>query len=222
MIHLAPGLAIILDMDGVLIDSNPIHRRAWEIFNRRYGVETTEAMHERMYGKRNDQIIRDFYGHGLEEQEVAARGAAKEQLYRELVGTRVEDYLVPGIREFLERIRGFPLGLATNAEPANVDFLLDTAGLRQYFSTIIDGGQVQYPKPNPEVYLRSAGGLGTSPANCIVFEDSPSGVQAAVAAGMRVIGVGTTFGELPGTQCYVDNFRDGSLVPWLCAQRAVA
>ena len=222
MIPLSPGLAVILDMDGVLIDSNPIHRRAWEIFNGRYGLETTEAMHQRMYGKRNDQIILDFYGPGLTEQEIAARGSAKEQLYRELVGSRVEDHLVPGIRAFLEGTQEFPLGLATNAEPANVDFLLDKACLRKYFSTIIDGSQVEHPKPDPEVYLRTAGGLRTVPANCIVFEDSPSGVAAALAAGMRVIGVGTTFGKLPGTHHYVDNFRDGSLVPWLCAQRAVA
>ena len=63
--RLAAGLALIFDMDGVLVDSNPVHRQAWVRFNLRYGVETTGAMLEGMYGKRNDEIIRDFFGDGL-------------------------------------------------------------------------------------------------------------------------------------------------------------
>ena len=76
--RLADGLALIFDMDGVIVDSNPLHREAWILFNRRYGVETTDAMLQRMYGRRNDQIVRDFFGEGLPAEEVAARGAAKE------------------------------------------------------------------------------------------------------------------------------------------------
>ena len=67
---LAPGLALIFDMDGVIVDSNPMHREAWAAFNRRYGLETTEAMHDSMYGKRNDEIVRNFFGDGLPEEEV--------------------------------------------------------------------------------------------------------------------------------------------------------
>ena len=62
--------ALIFDMDGVLVDSNPLHCQVWEVFNRRYGLETTPEMHERMYGKRNDQIVRDFFGSSLSEEEV--------------------------------------------------------------------------------------------------------------------------------------------------------
>lgn len=208
-------------MDGVIIDSNPVHRQAWEIFNRGFGLETTEAMHESMNGKRNDQIVRYLYGDGLSDEEVEARGAAKEVVYRNLVGSGIEGLLVPGVRDFLQGYKEYPLGLATNAEPANVDFLLDRTGFRQYFSTIVNGQQVQNPKPDPEVYLRVAGGLCVPPANCVVFEDSASGVRAALAAGMRVIGVGTTFEELPGSHFYVHNFSDRCLTPWLCAQRAL-
>src|SRR5581483_3802664 len=103
-------------MDGVLVDSNPIHREAWTVFNRRYGVETTEAMHQRMYGKRNDQIVRDFFGEDLSAEEVFARGAAKEQLYREMIANRLEEILVPGLRDFLERYENIPKAIATNAE----------------------------------------------------------------------------------------------------------
>jgi beta-phosphoglucomutase len=213
---------MIFDMDGVLIDSNPAHREAWTAYNRRFGLETTEAMHERMYGKRNDQIIRDFFGENLAQDEVAARGAAKEQLYRELIGGRLEEMLVPGVREFLDRYRATPKAIATNAEPANVNFLLDEAKLRPYFRVVIDGHQVRHPKPHPEVYLRAAEKLGAAPADCIVLEDSHSGVEAARAAGMRVIGIRTTHGNLPGTAITVDNFVSGELAEWLAAQdRAV-
>lgn len=209
---------MIFDMDGVIIDSNPKHREAWAAFNRRYGVETTEAMQERMYGRRNDQIVRDFFGEGLSVEEVAARGAAKESLYREMIGDQVEQLLVPGIRRFLERHCGVPMAMATNAEPPNVDFLLDRAGLRRYLRVVVTGAQVQHPKPHPEIYLRTAELLGTPPSNCIVFEDSHSGVEAARAANMRVVGIGTTFGYLPGTNLTVDNFESGDLSAWLAEQ----
>ena len=74
-VQLAPGLALIFDMDGVIVDSNPLHREAWEIFNRRFGLETTEAMHESMYGKRNDEIVRTFLA--ICRRRRSARGAAK-------------------------------------------------------------------------------------------------------------------------------------------------
>ncbi len=216
----AAGLAFIFDMDGVIVDSNPAHRESWEAFNRRYGIETTEEMHQRMYGKRNDDIIRDFFGAHLAAEEIAARGAAKEALYREMIADRVEGLLVPGLRDFLEQQRGVPTALASNAEPANIDFLLDRACLRGYFQIVVDGHQVANPKPDPEIYLKAADLLGFSAANCIVFEDSYSGVAAAKAAGMRIVGVRTTHGNLPGTSINIDNFTSSCLRSWLAVQKA--
>src|ERR1700691_3288077 len=91
--------ALIFDMDGVIIDSNPSHRIAWAEYTRRHDVEMTEAMQHRMYGKRNDEIIRDFLGPHLDDLEVFAHGAAKEALYRELIEPRTRESLVPGVRE---------------------------------------------------------------------------------------------------------------------------
>jgi beta-phosphoglucomutase len=210
--------ALIFDMDGVIIDSNPMHRESWVAFNRRYGLETTEEMHQFMYGKRNDQIVRGFYGDGITAEEVEARGRAKERLYREMIAGRTETMLVPGLRAFLERHRDLPMGVGSNAEPRNVAFVLEEAGLRRYFRAVVDGHQVRHPKPHPEVYLRVAELLETEPANCIVFEDSHSGVAAAVAAGMQVIGLRTTFVNLPGTILTIDNFLSGDLESWLQAQ----
>ena len=209
-------------MDGVIVDSNPVHRESWTAFNRRYGLDTTNAMHLRMYGKRNDDIVRDFFGDHLPPEEVAARGKAKEQLYREMISDRIEEILVPGLRQFLVEYQEVPMGLASNAEPENIEFVLERSHLRPYFQVVVDGHQVQNPKPHPDIYLRAAELLGVPPANCIVFEDSHSGVAAGVAAGMKVIGISTTEGNLPGTNLTIDNFLSTDLSPWLRSQTPAA
>jgi beta-phosphoglucomutase len=210
--------ALIFDMDGVIVDSNPLHRAAWTEYSRRYGVETTQAMQTRMYGRRNDEIVRDFLGSHLTDTEVLEHGAAKERVYRELMGPRLSETIVPGLREFIARRPHIPKALATNAEPANVDFVLNGAGLRDFFTVIVDGHQVSKPKPHPEIYLRAADLLGISPEFCIVFEDSETGVRAGVGAGMRVVGISTTHEDLPGVSIQVDDFRDPALESWLVAR----
>jgi beta-phosphoglucomutase family hydrolase len=210
--------ALIFDMDGVIIDSNPMHRAAWSEYTRRRGVEMTGAMQQRMYGKRNDEIIRGFLGEHLNDDEVFAHGAAKEVLYREMMQARISQSLVPGICEFIERHRNLPMGVATNAEAANVDFVLDGAGLRGFFRVIVDGHQVTRPKPWPDIYLAAAQALGVSPADCIVFEDSHAGVAAGLAAGMRVVGLTTTHDDLSGVSLVIRDFQDAALEDWLAGQ----
>jgi len=220
--RLDPCLALIFDMDGVVIDSNPVHRRSWAAFNRRYGLETTEAMQQRMYGKRNDEIVRDYFGDGLSNEEVVQRGAAKERLYREMIAGRVESMLVPGLKTFLREHAGAPMAVATNAEPENVVLVLTEGGLREYFQVVVNGHQVRKAKPDPEIYLLAAQRLGATPANCIVFEDSKSGIQAARNAGMRVVGILTTEDNLSGVSICADNFLSEDLRAWLAAQECVS
>ena len=202
-------------MDGVIIDSNPWHRTAWSEYTRRHGIEMTESMQQRMYGKRNDEIIRDFLGGHLDEAEVFAHGAAKEELYRQMMRPHIEAALVPGIREFLASRSDLDLAVATNAEKLNVDFVLDTAGLRRFFRVIVDGHQVTRPKPHPEIYLRVADSLGLPPHECVVFEDSYAGVEAGIAAGMRVVGVSTTHHDLPSISLLIPDFTDARVESWL-------
>ena len=218
MTNRAPVLALIFDMDGVIVDSNPVHREAWVLYNRRFGIETDDAMLERMLGRRNDEIVRDYFGGNLAAEEVAAHGAGKEVLYREIIGSRLTEALVPGVLEFLARHQDLPIGLGTNAEPPNVEFLFERAGLRPFFSAVVDGHQVANPKPHPEVYLNAAGLLGIAAANCVVFEDSHSGIAAARAAGMQVVGLRTTHAELPGVDLEIDNFLSPALEPWLAGR----
>lgn len=210
--------ALLFDMDGVLVDSNPLHRVAWARYNRLHGIETTEEMQERMYGKRNDEIVRDFFGPALSDTEVFRHGAEKEALYRTMLLPAIHTALVPGVREFLERHRALPAAVATNAESANLDFVLREAGLGHYFRATVDGSQVMNPKPHPDVYLLAAEKLGVKPEHCVVFEDSAAGVRAGLSAGMRVIGLTTTHCDLPGTALLIPDFNDTRLEAWLAEQ----
>lgn len=207
--------ALIFDMDGVIINSNPWHRIAWEEYNRSLGFEMTEAMQQRMYGKRNDELIREFFGEHQTDAEVSAHGAAKERLYRDMMRPHLNEALVPGIREFLARHPNLDLAVATNAEPANVDFVIGETGLRTFFKVVIDGHQVSNPKPHPEIYLRVADALGIPPESCVVFEDSHTGVEAGLAAGMQVVGISTTHDDLSGVALTIPDFNDPALEGWL-------
>ncbi len=211
-----PQLALIFDLDGVIVDSMPTHTLAWERYLEAHGVDPNNV-EARMHGKRNDDLVRDLFGRHLDDAAVFEHGAAKERLFREMVGATLEQKLVPGIREFLAA-QTVPMAIGTNAEPANVDFTLNGAGLRQYFSAIVDGSQVARPKPFPDVYLRAAELLGVSPADCVVFEDSPVGIKAARSAGMKVVGLLTHAAILENVDLAVPDFRGPELTSWLSAQ----
>jgi len=216
-LHLTPGLGLIFDLDGVIIDSMPFHQRAWQRYLEATGIGSHDSL-EFMHGQRNEEIVRALLGPEADLETVIAHGAAKEQMYRDMLREQLGEQLVPGIAEWLEHVSGAPIALATNAERANVDFVLDGARLRPYFEAIVDGSQVERPKPAPDVYLRAAELLGIPPRNCIVFEDSPVGVAAAVAAGMRVVGVLTHAAALDGIRFSIANFLDARLDSWLSAQ----
>ena len=206
--------AVIFDMDGVLIDSNPTHAAAWIQYLNGLGMPH-EGIDTWMVGKRNDQIMRILLGDTASEDEVFAHGAAKEALYRQMMEPMVERQLMPGLRPFLDTLASLPVGLGSNAEPANVEFLLDAAQLRGRFQAVVDGHQVEHPKPAPDIYLRVAQLLEVDPRQCVIFEDSPSGIRAARAAGAIVVGVDRSGRQLEGTHLTIRDFADPALAPWL-------
>jgi beta-phosphoglucomutase len=172
-----------------------------------------------MHGRRNDEIVHDFLGPDVSPEVVFEHGAAKERLFREMVGPRLVDLLVPGVVQFLERASQAPVALATNAEPANVEFMLEGTGLAPRFRVIANGTDVKHAKPAPDIYLFAAERLNIHPRNCIVFEDSPVGIAAARAAGMRVAGVQTHSEALEHVDVAVRNFLDPELERWLATQQ---
>ncbi|MBL8236367.1 MAG: HAD family phosphatase [Bryobacterales bacterium] len=201
-------------MDGVLIDSNPTHVAVWLDYLAAQGLPS-EGIDTWMSGKRNDQIMRILLGESASDEVVFAHGAAKEALFRERMAPRLEECLMPGLRPFLDSLAGLPVGLGSNAEPQNVDFLLDTAGLRDRFQAVVDGHQVAHPKPAPDIYFRVAALLGVDPGRAVIFEDSPGGIRAARASGARVVGVARSGEQLAGTDLTIRDFTDPALRKWL-------
>lgn len=223
---LAPGLALIFDMDGVIVDSMPVHIAVWREYLHSLGLDAA-GIEDRIHGLKNEEIVLHFMGASADGQGVPEyadyqqdHGAAKERLYRETMGGRLADHLVPGIAAFLERMREMPMALASNAERANIDFVLDGAALRTFFRVIVDASEVARAKPAPDLFLLAAGKLGVAPRNCIVFEDSPAGVIAARAAGMRVVGILTHAAALKDVDFSARHFQDRELDAWLTSQHA--
>lgn len=205
-------------MDGVLVHSMPLHTLAWERYLQRLGIQV-EDLERRMHGKRNSELVSDLIGTNLTEEVVFAHGAEKERVFREMMLEQgIEGYRVAGLPEFLERHKNWPMAIGSNAEPANIDFVLDQFGLRSYFKVAVNGHQVDRPKPFPDIYLKAAELLGLEPRECIVFEDSPTGAQAGVAAGMRVVGVETTPTHFEGVSLCIRDFNDPKLEAWLARQ----
>ncbi len=211
-------VAFIFDLDGVLVNSMPLHVLAWERYLAGLNIQIDD-LERRMHGKRNAELVNDLIGSGLPENVVFQHGAAKEQLWRDIIlGEGIDRYRIRGLPEFLERHQDVPKAVASNAEPQNIDFVLDHYQLRHFFRVAVNGLEVNRPKPFPDVYLEAARRLGMQPRNCIVFEDSPTGLRAGLEAGMQVVGVETTSSDLEGAALQVKDFADPKLEGWLASQ----
>lgn len=203
--------AVIFDMDGVIAHTNPYHSEAFKQFFDNYKVSYTEQEFEdHMYGKHNDYIMRHFFRRELTDSEIKRLAEEKEALFREIYA----DHIMPivGLPEFLSTLKaeGFRIGVATSAPRANLDFIIDRLSLRSLMDSALSSEDVHIHKPNPEVYLKSARKLGVAPGDCVVFEDSFSGVSAGINAGAKVVGVLTshTKDELPPCQYYIHDYLD--------------
>lgn len=205
--------AFLFDLDGVIVNSMPMHMNAWELYLQQHGIDPGE-LRTKMLGKHNSELVEHYWGIS----ETFDHGAAKEALYRELIGPVFNEFLVPGVVDFVKST-GMPKAVGSNADWPNIDFTLMRSGLKESFHAVVSGDDVERPKPGPDVYLRAASMLNVHPDNCIVFEDSPTGIAAARAAGMRVIGVDTNRMNLENVDVRVDDFRDPRLHQWLESQR---
>jgi len=182
--------AAIFDMDGVIIDSHPIHKKAWRKFLRLLGKEVTEEnLNFVMEGRKREEILRHFLGE-LSDEEVRLLGLKKEELFRE---ETADIKLIDGLQEFLTQLSEaeIKLGVASSGSESRVNYVLDSFHLRHYFGAIVTGDQVAVGKPDPAIFRLASNRLRVRPTETLVFEDSVSGVRAAKAADMRCVGVAT-------------------------------
>ncbi len=203
-----PSFAVIFDMDGVVVDSNPYHKKALREFCEQHGYHLSDDyMKENIFGRANKDWIPRLFGDITREQ-MQAYAREKEALYRKIY----QDHIRPidGLIDFLSGLatRGIPRAIATSAPAENVDFTLDMTGTRKYFDIILDESDIKNGKPDPEIYLRTAEALHHPPRCCVVIEDSLSGVESAWRAECKVIGITTTHAaaDFKHTSRAIDDF----------------
>jgi HAD superfamily hydrolase (TIGR01509 family) len=181
--------SVLWDLDGTLVDSEQYHWFAWRDSMAEAGVTLTHEEFLKTFGLRNDAIVPQWIPDAAPER-IDQISAAKEQLYRRLVREGGLEPL-PGARHWTERLalEGWRQAIASSAPRENVDTMLEVLGLAPFFQAIVSAEDVKLGKPDPQVFLTAAARLGSAPAQSIVVEDAPAGIEAARRAGMASIGV---------------------------------
>ena len=203
----------IFDMDGTMIDNMMVHHRAWQQILAEYGLPLNlDEVRRTIHGK-NEQILRRLFGDRFSSEQYTAMAFEKEARYRAVF--KDELALVAGLMPFLQTAHdlGIPMGIGTAAPPENVQFVLENLPIRPFFKTVVDASQVILGKPDPQVFRLVAEGMGVPIGACIVFEDSPTGVETAFRAGCPAVVVLTThrrdeFERFPNVLCFVDDFTE--------------
>ena len=202
---------VIFDMDGVICHTNPDHAKAFGAFFDKYQIPHSEKEFEdHMYGKHNGYIMSHFFNRPIIGEELKKLEDEKELMFREIYKDKVET--IPHYLEFLAALKAhaFKTAVATSAPRANLDLIISALNIADKMDSMMSSEDVTAHKPNPEVYLKSAERVGVTPADCVVFEDSFSGVTAAINAGMKVVGVlsSHTKEELPPCNFYINDYSE--------------
>ena len=183
---------IIFDMDGTMVDNMMVHHRAWQRKLRELGIDLSiEEVQREIHGV-NVEILGRLFGDRFTEEERVRISAEKEAEYRKIFLPQLK--LIEGLQHFLHSCAQakIPMAIATAAPVENVDFVLDNLDLRTLFRSAVHAGNVQKGKPDPEVFQRAAAGLSLPPEDCLIFEDSVTGAEAAKRAGSSAVILTTT------------------------------
>ncbi len=203
----------IFDMDGVVIDSNPYHKIAWEKFLNGQGVSFDDQLFDNVLsGRTGPTSLRMLFGDDLSQENLDLYLDEVDSNYQNILRQSDDIKPIAGVHAFLDKIsgNGMRLALATSAPELNIELGLQKLKLENTFEHIVGKVDVSHGKPHPEVYLRSLELLGMAAENCVVFEDSKAGIQSARSAGIQVVGIasGHSKEELleEGVSLAVDDF----------------
>ncbi|MEJ5990512.1 HAD family phosphatase [Ramlibacter sp. PS3R-8] len=185
--------ALILDMDGTMVDSMPAHARSWEVFTRHHHIAMgIDEVLKKTTGRTGVECIRILMGEDIPDERAVELINEKEAVYRDFFGRDFRE--VAGFRKFagLAQARGLKLAVATAGDKHNIAFVLQRLLLARAPDAIVGGDEGIAGKPQPDLFLEAARRVGIAPAQCIVFEDAPFGIEAARRAGMRAVAICST------------------------------
>jgi beta-phosphoglucomutase len=210
--------AFIFDLNGTMINDMPFHLKAWfRTLNEELNAGLSlEEVRGHMYGK-NEELLDRVFGKGhFTKAQADAISLEKEKRYQQEFRPHLE--LIAGLPAFLEKAakNNILMAIGSAAIPFNIDYILDNLSIRHYFKTIVSADDVVISKPHPETFLKAAAQLGVPPTSCLVFEDAPKGVEAALNAGMNCVAVTTMhakeeFHDYPNIVRYIADYTDPSL-----------
>ncbi len=177
----------LFDLNGTMVNDMPYHIKAWhQEIVKLGGTLSLEEMKHQCYGKNDELLERIFPGRFTMEEKIKL-GNDKEALYR--IEFKPQLKLIDGLATFLATAseRKIQMAIGSAAITENINFVIDNLQISHYFSAIVSANDVQQSKPHPETFLNCAQRLGLSPQECIVFEDTPKGVECALNAGMKAV-----------------------------------
>ncbi len=188
-----PTQAVIFDLDGVLTDTAELHYQSWQWLMDEMGIPFDRQRNEALRGLSRTESLETILGDKsseftAEQKAEIARRKNDDYLSRAMKMTPAD--LLPGAGELLNELRRRGILIAVASSSRNAEAVLDRLQIRPLLDVLVDGNDVPNSKPNPRVFLEAAERLGVPPARCVVVEDAASGVAAARAAGMRVVGIG--------------------------------
>lgn len=186
--------ALIFDLDGVIVDTAHYHFVAWQRLARELGIDFTEKDNERLKGvsrMRSLEIILEIGNRQMSESEKERLATRKNAWFVEYIQNVKPDEIFPGVKQMIQTCKaaGFRVALASSSKNART--VLRNLRVEDLFEGFVDGNMITHSKPNPEIFLKAAAQLGVEPQHCVVFEDAEAGVEAALAAGMKCVGVGS-------------------------------
>lgn len=185
--------AVIFDLDGVLTDTAEFHYLSWKSLAEDLGFEWTRQSNEALRGLGRPESLRIFLGDNWDkftDEQRADLAATKNERYLDRVSRMTWDDLIAGAAELLSSLRAAGVATAVASSSKNARVVINQLGISRLLDAIVDGIDAPRSKPDPQAFLLAAERLNISPADCVVVEDAESGVEAALNAGMRVIGIG--------------------------------
>ncbi len=184
---------LIFDLDGVIVNTEHNHFLSWKAIADKLSISFTERENEQLKGISRIDSLKVLLKMGKVEistNDFDALILEKNEHYLASIADLSEKDILPGVKVLLEDAQSKGIKMAIGSSSKNARFILNQLGLTDYFEAIIDGNGVAHPKPHPEVFLNAANELGLEIANCIVFEDAESGIEAALKGGFYVVAVG--------------------------------
>ncbi len=210
----SPHFGVIFDVDGVLLDSNPAHLESWRMMASKDGFDFSEDLFQRTFGQTTRSILANHWNRRLTPEEIDRMDREKEDLYREIAAKRLP--AMPGAADFVKKLydAGVPMSVGSSGPGYNVHFVMEKLGIVPYLKGIVSGTDVVHGKPAPDIFLLCAEKMGIAPGRCVVLDDSKSGITAARAAGMKIVGFfsqGHKVEEYEGVDLLVHSFAELTL-----------